>query len=49
MLEKGRVSFDVDDTPGLGIEFDEAAATREPFKLYNVPNLTRRDGSVQNW
>jgi galactonate dehydratase len=49
MLTKDRVSFDVPDAPGLGIEFDEAAATREPFKLWNVPNLTRRDGSVQNW
>lgn len=43
------VSFPVSDAPGLGIEFDEAAATREPFKLYNVPNLSRRDGSVTNW
>ena len=49
VLEKDRVSYDVSDAPGVGIEFDEAAATREPFKLFNVPNLNRRDGSVQNW
>jgi galactonate dehydratase len=49
MLEKDKVNFELSDAPGLGVEFDEVAATREPFKLYNVPNLTRRDGSVQNW
>jgi galactonate dehydratase len=43
------VSFPISDAPGLGVEFDEAAATREPFKIYNVPNLSRRDGSVTNW
>jgi galactonate dehydratase len=49
MLAKDRVSYDLPAAPGLGVEFDEAAATREPFKLWNVPNLQRRDGSVQNW
>jgi galactonate dehydratase len=49
MLAKDRVSYDLPAAPGLGVEFDEAAATREPFKLWNVPNLKRRDGSVQNW
>jgi galactonate dehydratase len=43
------ISYPVLEAPGLGIEFDEAAATREPFKLWNVPNLRRNDGSVQNW
>jgi L-alanine-DL-glutamate epimerase-like enolase superfamily enzyme len=49
MLAKDHVSYDLPAAPGLGVEFDEAAATREPFKLWNVPNLKRRDGSVQNW
>jgi galactonate dehydratase len=43
------LGFPMSNAPGLGVEFDEAAATREPFKFYNVPNLRRRDGSVTNW
>ncbi len=39
----------VSDAPGLGVEIDEArleAATAGPWQL---PQLHRRDGSVQNW
>ena len=48
LLPPDSVNYPLDDEPGLGVTFDEAAATREPFKLWNVPNLKRRDGSVQN-
>ena len=39
----------VPDTPGLGIEIDEAALTREAFKFCEAPHLKSRDGSVTNW
>ena len=35
--------------PGLGIEFDRAAARRHPFQLSELPHLRRLDGSVTNW
>ena len=36
------------DTPGLGIEVDEASLT-EPFQFWEAPHLHRRDGSHTNW
>lgn len=41
--------YPVPDTPGLGIEIDEVALTRESFKFWEAPHLRRRDGSVTNW
>ncbi|MCC5974515.1 MAG: mandelate racemase/muconate lactonizing enzyme family protein [Rubellimicrobium sp.] len=41
--------YPVPDTPGLGIEIDEAALTREAFRFWEAPHLRRRDGSVTNW
>ena len=41
--------YPVTDAPGLGIEIDEAALTRESFKFWEAPHLKRRDGSVTNW
>jgi galactonate dehydratase len=35
--------------PGLGIEFDRAAAKQYPFQLSELPHLRRLDGSVTNW
>jgi L-alanine-DL-glutamate epimerase-like enolase superfamily enzyme len=35
--------------PGLGIEFDRAAARRAPFEMTESPHLRRLDGSVTNW
>jgi L-alanine-DL-glutamate epimerase-like enolase superfamily enzyme len=35
--------------PGLGIEFDREAARRHPFRLTELPQLRRRDGSFTNW
>ncbi len=45
---KGAV-YEVSDTPGLGIEIDEKALTRESFRFWEAPHLKRRDGSVTNW
>ena len=41
--------YPVPDTPGLGIEIDEKALTREAFRFWEAPHLKRRDGSVTNW
>ena len=41
--------YPVDNAPGLGIEIDEKALTREAFKFWEAPHLKRRDGSVTNW
>ena len=41
--------YPVSDAPGLGIEIDEAALSRESFKFWEAPHLKRRDGSVTNW
>jgi L-alanine-DL-glutamate epimerase-like enolase superfamily enzyme len=35
--------------PGLGIEFDRAAAERHLFQMRELPHLRRLDGSVTNW
>jgi len=35
--------------PGLGIEFDRAAARRRTFELVEPPHLQRRDGALTNW
>jgi galactonate dehydratase len=42
-------SFPVPETPGLGIEFDEAAAQSHTWKFWEAPHLRRSDGSVTNW
>lgn len=42
-------SFPVLDTPGLGVELDEAQATGQSWRFWEAPHWERRDGSVQNW
>jgi galactonate dehydratase len=37
------------DLPGLGIEFDRAAARKHPVRIQELPHLHRLDGSVTNW
>lgn len=41
--------YPVSDTPGLGVEVDEARLTRDPFRPWEAPHLVRRDGSYTNW
>lgn len=41
--------YQVDDTPGLGIEFDEDFAHKQSFKSKEIPRLKRPDGSFTNW
>jgi galactonate dehydratase len=40
--------YPVPDRPGLGVEVNEAALT-EPFRFWEAPHLSRRDGSHTNW
>ena len=42
-------SYPVPEKPGLGIEFNEELALRQPFKYWEAPHLHRRDGSYTNW
>jgi mannonate dehydratase len=37
------------DLPGLGVEFDRAAARAHPMQKVGLPQLRRLDGSVTNW
>jgi galactonate dehydratase len=41
--------FPLPDTPGLGVEFNEALAQQQEFKFWEAPRLYRRDGSITNW
>jgi galactonate dehydratase len=35
--------------PGLGVEFDRAAAQRYPFQMAELPHFRRLDGAFTNW
>lgn len=35
--------------PGLGVEFDEEAAKKYPYKLSSSPLFFRQDGALTNW
>ena len=41
--------FPIPTDPGLGVEFDEAAAVDYPFEYWEPPHWRRRDGSYTNW
>ncbi|MBB1510979.1 D-mannonate dehydratase ManD [Tessaracoccus sp. MC1756] len=41
--------LDVDDRPGLGIDFDENAAQQFKYERSYLPVNTRLDGSVHDW
>ena len=41
--------YPVDDTPGLGVEVNEALIAQQSFEFWEAPHLRRRDGSVTNW
>jgi galactonate dehydratase len=41
--------YRVRDTPGLGVDVDEALIQKQSFRFWEAPHLTRRDGSVTNW
>ncbi|CDF79243.1 starvation sensing protein RspA [Formosa agariphila KMM 3901] len=39
----------VNDTPGLGVEFDEKAAEQYPYKRSYLPVSRLKDGTLWNW
>ncbi len=41
--------FPVPDSPGLGVEFNEALASEQAFRFWEAPHLRRTDGSHTNW
>ena len=48
-VELDGADYPVPDTPGLGVEVDEARLARESFRFWEAPHLRRRDGSYTNW
>ena len=42
-------SFPLPTGPGLGVEFDPAAAAQHAFEPWEAPHWRRRDGSYTNW
>ena len=46
-LEGGVITLD--DTPGLGVEFDEEAAARYPYEPRSLPVNRLRDGGMYDW
>ena len=41
--------YPVPDTPGLGVEVDEAALAEHPYEPWECPTFQRNDGSFTNW
>ncbi|MBK1878539.1 mandelate racemase/muconate lactonizing enzyme family protein [Pelagicoccus mobilis] len=41
--------YPVSETPGLGVEVDEAEVEKAEFSLLEVPHFRRKDGSFTNW
>ena len=39
----------VGDAPGLGVDFDEDAAKRFPYKRSYLPVCRLEDGTLWNW
>jgi galactonate dehydratase len=41
--------YRVPDAPGLGVEFNEELALKQPFRYWEAPHLHKNDGSYTNW
>jgi mannonate dehydratase len=37
------------EKPGLGVDLDEGAAAKHPYKRAYLPTVRRADGSVHDW
>jgi galactonate dehydratase len=48
-LEREGASFPLPTRPGLGVEFDEAAAADHPHSRTDMPHFHKPDGSHTNW
>jgi mannonate dehydratase len=42
-------SMTIDDTPGIGVDIDEAAAARYPYKAASLPVARKLDGTLHYW
>ena len=49
MVERDGPWYALPTRPGLGVELDEDAVARHPFKIKEHPHLQRPDGSYTNW
>ena len=49
MVERQGSYYPLPTRPGLGIEFDENALERHPFRIKEHPHLRKPDGSFTNW
>lgn len=41
--------LDVEETPGLGVDFNEKAAAKHPYRRAYLPITRRQDGSMHDW
>ena len=49
MLERRGPWYPLPTRPGLGVEIDERALEKYPFRVHEHPHLARPDGSYTNW
>jgi galactonate dehydratase len=49
LIERQGPYYPLPKRPGLGVEIDECALERYPFRLHEHPHLSRPDGSYTNW
>lgn len=42
-------SLEIDDSPGIGVDIDEEAAARFPYKMARLPVNRKPDGTMFNW
>jgi len=49
MLEREGPFYALPTRPGLGVELDESALARHPFRIKEHPHPRRPDGSYTNW
>jgi mannonate dehydratase len=45
--EKGHLV--IDDTPGIGVDIDEAAAEKYPYRPASLPVARKADGTAFHW
>ncbi len=49
LIDMEGTTFPLPTAPGLGVEFDEAAAVNHPYRTWIAPRYHREDGSYTNW
>ncbi len=49
LIDMEGTAFPLPTAPGLGIDFDEAAAADHPYQTWIAPRYHREDGSYTNW